>query len=664
MKFPKRKSGDTLLKRLSVSGGIASDGINAENGLKTGENVYAENGVITVRPSLKMRSLIISEEAPTSFFSSDNVTAVLTTGDTVKLDFFDKNGGFKKTAAGDHSVPNSVVLLDNSEARIMYVKDFKAKTDMIYINQADDNTVYEGDMSNAAYVPTVAVDGTGFLYENEGDPIHFDFNGKLYEDKNIISNSHIVRQTVETGKNVYTLPYIIESDATVSTVYRDKQYNPYIHDFETGADGALLFDTVIDDVDELRVEPFSDCRNAIAFRKKGTAHNKADTPVGCLKRNDFTIKITQWAAQSDPCKCTKCAVFDYKNVKTWIVFGDEYYKSTLYMTGYGNKCYFPESGKLVVGPRTEAITAITQVGDRAAVLKENSLWLLGIETGDRYTEDELMSGELRSVGKTVSTELMKIADIGCDCPNTAVNCDGRLIWLNSDGKIRMLTDVEKPTDRQVCELSYIVENLLKNYTEDELKNAMATYFGGKYYLVIGNDLLLLDCRTNAVDNYTSYADDLTAQKKLSWHKWNIGIDGVTWRYITSGDKPILYGDVNGGYICCAFEGDDGIDCVDGELEFPVNWSAETSLYDLGRADVLKRGARLEANVAAENEVTASLITENGCDGSAEIAKGETPARVTVKGAEKNAFIGAKFKGSGKARISDITLSAVTTTHKT
>lgn len=97
MKFPKRKSGDTLLKRLSVSGGIASDGINAENGLKTGENVYAENGVITVRPSLKMRSLIISEEAPTSFFFSDNVTAVLTAGDTVKLDFFDKNGGFKKT---------------------------------------------------------------------------------------------------------------------------------------------------------------------------------------------------------------------------------------------------------------------------------------------------------------------------------------------------------------------------------------------------------------------------------------------------------------------------------------------------------------------------------------------------------------------------------------
>ena len=175
---------------------------------------------------------------------------------------------------------------------------------------------------------------------------------------------------------------------------------------------------------------------------------------------------------------------------------------------------------------------------------------------------------------------------------------------------------------------------------------------------------MLNCRANAVDNYASYADDLTAQKKLVWHKWSIGVEGVNWRYITAGDKPILYGDVNGGYVCCAFEGDDGVDCADGETEVSVNWSAETSLYDLEREDVLKRAARLEANVTAENEVTAAVVTENGCDGCAKIAKGETPTRVTVKGTEKSAFIGAKFKGSGKAKISDITLSAVATTHKT
>ena len=664
MKFPKRKSGDALLKRLNLSGGFSPDGINAENGLKKGENVYVENGVITVRPSLKMRSLTATEKTPTAFYTVDNVTAVLTADDAAKIDFFDKNGGFKKTMAGTQSVPNSLVLLDNAEARLMYVKDFELKTDIIDIDRADDNAIHEFDMASHAYVPTVAVGGTGFLYEDDSDPIHFDFNGKLYEDKNIISNSYIVRQTAESYKNVYTLPYIIEDDTTVSTQYRDDQYNIYNHGFQTGANGALIHDTVIDDVDELRVQPFSDCRNAIAFKKMGTAHSKIDSPVGCLKPNDFTIKISERSTSLDPAKCTECAVFDYKNVKTWIIFGHPYYKNTLFMTGYGNKCYFPESGKAAIGPRTEAITAIKQVGDQAAVLKENSLWLISIETGDRYTEDELMTNKLRSIGKTLSTELVKVSDVGCDCPKTAANCDGRLIWLNSDGKIRMLTDVKNPTDRQVCELSYLVENSLKNYSADELKNAMATYFDGKYYLVIGNDLFLLNCRANAVDNYASYADDLTAQKKLVWHKWSIGVEGVNWRYITAGDKPILYGDVNGGYVCCAFEGDDGVDCADGETEVPVSWSAETSLYDLEREDVLKRAARLEANVTAENEVTAAVVTENGCDGCAKIAKGETPTRVTVKGAEKSAFIGAKFKGSGKAKISDITLSAVATTHKT
>ena len=35
MKFPKRKSGDALLKRLNVSGGFSCDGINAESGMIT-----------------------------------------------------------------------------------------------------------------------------------------------------------------------------------------------------------------------------------------------------------------------------------------------------------------------------------------------------------------------------------------------------------------------------------------------------------------------------------------------------------------------------------------------------------------------------------------------------------------------------------------------------
>ena len=184
MKFPKRKSGDALLKRLNLSGGFSPDGINAENGLKKGENVYVENGVITVRPSLKMRSLTATEKTPTAFYTVDNVTAVFTANDAAKIDFFDKNGGFKKTMAGTQSVPNSLVLLDNAEARLMYVKDFELKTDIIDIDRADDNAIHEFDMASHAYVPTVAVGGTGFLYEDDSDPIHFDFNGKLYEDKN------------------------------------------------------------------------------------------------------------------------------------------------------------------------------------------------------------------------------------------------------------------------------------------------------------------------------------------------------------------------------------------------------------------------------------------------------------------------------------------------
>ncbi len=662
MKFPKQKRGAVLKTELSFDGGLSRDGINAEGKLKDMLNLQAENGELIVRPSLKLKGTSEMTAVPTGFFNADGMTAAVSIGDTVKIAFFDRDGSLFKEITGDFTVDTMNMLIGGDDVRFYYAEDYDASSSSIDFVWGD-TSLDKKTLEDIGYVPTVSVGGRGYLNENDENEIHYEFNGSQYESENIISDAYIVKQTSEYLKNVYVLPYPIEENATVYTEYIDNWYNIYEHGFQTGDNGEFLTDTADEDMDQLRLQMFSDSRNVIIFEQPGVVYGRQNSPLGSNKCNNFIIKITQGYGSSSIGVCRRCAVFDGGDYRTWILFGSKTEVATVWLTGYGDKTYFPKCGKYVIGRSNEAVTAVLQVGDRLAVLKEGSLWLCDIKNGDRFTDDELAAGLCdRSCGQTVEMDIAKIADIGCDCPDTAASCDGRLVWLNSDGKIHMMTAVQNPDERDVKELSYIIEPWLKKHTADELKKASAVYCDGKYYLLVENEMFVLDCRANAMDNYTSYADDLTAQKKLVWFVWNVAADGAEWCRIAEGSVPMLYGMCDGKLICCALDGEDGADCTDGENAVPISWCAETALYDFGKPDSYKRAGRLTALISSPSRVKAAILNENGCDGCDEIAAGDRHF-ATVRGAEKSLLLGAKFEGSGKAEISDITLSAAETTHK-
>ncbi len=671
MKFPKLKRGAELRLALTELDGITRDGTNG--GLKDAVNIQLVDGKFTVRPSLKFKSTAESISEPDNCYSADGTTVIATRNIRFKLAYFDDNGDLLGEV--DEKIVakyNGVLIIDCDKngyqsSRLYYNENDGEVGDVTMTGLLDNKNAERGfdksSASDAAYIPTVSVGGRGYAAQYDDFKVHFDHNGTEYESKNLLSDTYRVKQTSEYLKNVYVLPYPINENTTVKSSYVDNYYNDCHHDFKTDQSGQVTETSKSGSYDELELLMHFDSRNALCFFFTGSDdYEPIASPLGSSKYNNFVIDVTYGEVRSPIGRCRKSAIYRSDDCTTYIVYDHLIERSTLWLSGNSDNTYFPECGKYDIGNANEAITAVCQVDDKVAVLKAASLWLMEISNGEQMTEDELAADYIRKCGKTVEAKIMPIADIGCDCPNTAVSCDGRLVWLNSEGKLYMMTAVENPDARCVKELSHLIEPRLGKYTAGQLKKASAVHKDGKYYLLVQNEIFVLDCRTNAMDNYTAYADDLTAQKKLIFYCWDISANGVDWKWISDGRVPLLYGIRDGKLICCTLDGDDGVDCIDGETEVPISWKAETGLYDLGRADVFKRSCRVSAHISAENRSTATVFNENGCEGCNEIAAGDT-SFATVNAADRSLLLGAKFEGRGKAYISDITLWATETTHR-
>ena len=659
MKFPKLKVSKTKTERLEFGGGVRLDGKAEENQLSSMSNLQINEGELSLRPSLEFCAERIYW-GDYDYFTVDGRTFGISADGDINLACFNNSGVLKNIVNIHANATDAVALIDRDRAVIYYMgKNGPLVTKITKMDS--DNIEIDGNLSieDEAYIPTVSVGGTGYYYENEEEIKPYAYNGKRYEDKNLIANKYVVTQTTNFGKNVYVLPYPIGCNAELKAEYTDDVNMRYEYGMRTSEEGLFGY-TEPDDTIDMVLRSFGDDRRTLVFMNWGeNSFSKAYTPYGNYACNRFIITIKEGKGDDAICSCNRSAIFRAKDGETtWIVYGSKKSPSTLLLTGNSDIFYFPESGRVEVGADNDAVSAVVQVGDRVAVLKQGSLWLGEIETGKKYTQNELDSGETKGdVGATVSFTSKKIADIGCDCPETAISCNGRLVWLNSDGVVRMMSAVINPSEDDVCELSYSVEPIIKGHSVEELKGAYAAFCDGKYYLLIGNDLLVLDCMSNAMENYSSYSDDLTAQKKLCWMSWNVANEGVRWMALRGDKKLYLYGHKGDeSIVTCSLTGSSGNDKTGKKTQSPIEWSAKTGTVSLGSGDDTALSARLTAMVTAENEVTASILNENGRGGSAKIKPSEASEKLTVINGERGNAFSAEFSGKGRVKIDNVTLS--------
>lgn len=667
MKYPKLSMSSEMRKELAFGGGVRFDGSAQDGQMLDMCNLRGgENGLV-LRPSLRQNGSVSFNGTPDGFFTADGITAAVKTGDSVKAVFFDRQGGVIDSVEIEKAAQSALLLIDRDCTLIyLYGEDGANAVKFSYMGKENALVTAANNIENLAYVPTVSVGATGYLYEEDTEDKHYAFNGKMYESKNLISNKYSVKMTSQNGLNVYVLPYPIEEETELYSEYTDNSYDTYDHSLATDEEGKVISGSNQYSMDGIRINMFGDDRRTLIFEGQGEIpQSKDNSPWGNAACNRFIVTVTSGFPDSSPCTAKRCTLFRSSDgERTWIAYGSEKYPSVLWLTGYSDNTYFPVCGEIGVGDKNEPVTAAVQLGERVAVLKERSLWLGEIETGARCTDSQLDMGDTdRSVGDTVSFVPKKVGDTGCDCPDTAVNCDGRLVWLCSDGTVRMMTKATNPNERNIRELSYAVAPEIKKYTAEELKSASAACCDGKYCLLIGDDMFVLDCKGNAMDNYTSYADDLTAQKKLCWYRWNVAVDGVSWSAVRGGDVPLLCGKLGDSFVCCSLDGDSGFDLEESTAATQIEWRVRSEMTDFGLPGYCKTAGRLTADVLCENEVKASLLTENGCGACEHIPPSDGVKRVQIRSTERAELYGAAFEGNGKVKISNAAISCRKSAHK-
>lgn len=171
-----------------------------------------------------------------------------------------------------------------------------------------------------------------------------------------------------------------------------------------------------------------------------------------------------------------------------------------------NPLYFPENNYAYIGESNQPVTAFGKQSDMLVIFKEREMYYANYVAGAAFTAQDIIEGNIVDVTAYMAqfpvTQIH--AGIGCDCPDTVQLCNNRLVWATSGGKIYSLVSTTPYSERNIRELSGMIESRLKATGIDALKKATSGDFDGYYVLQAGNLLFLLDYNSSGYENVTSY----------------------------------------------------------------------------------------------------------------------------------------------------------------
>jgi len=293
--------------------------------------------------------------------------------------------------------------------------------------------------------------------------------------------------------------------------------------------------------------------------------------------------------------------------------------------------YFSENNYAYVGDGSK-ITALAQQDDMLVIFQEHAITYATYIQGVEYTAEQIMNGEIVDVS-TLSAQfpLTTIhSRIGCDCPDTVRLCNNRLVWLTSEGKVYCLVNNNQYNERNVREISYAIESMLKQHPADELKEAKSADAGGMYFLFVGKKIYVLDYANTSFEYYTSSAHEKKMKNYLSWYAWTLpefvdeiisteGIDDCV--YIIA-DTNVSSGTVLKINLNTLKDYKTEDDVGSGEVRYyPIPCSFRTKLFAFSGDERMKRIPN--CNIALckiPGEVEVSFITDNGSG---------TPRHITI-----------------------------------
>lgn len=240
--------------------------------------------------------------------------------------------------------------------------------------------------------------------------------------------------------------------------------------------------------------------------------------------------------------------------------GNESEENVVLWSDLNNPLYFPENNFFHVG-NFGRVTALKKQSDMLVIFKENEIYYTKYQTDDSITADDVISSAAADyLARSVYFPLTQInSAIGCDCKNTVMLCDNRLLWANSNGRVYTLETLNRYSENNVYEIGQMISRKLKN--EKDLKNAVCADFDGKYLLLCGGNLYILNYNCYGYRNISSYVKNEDANLKTEWYFCTIPKDFKNAILITANGAAFLAGNTPGAVAIGKFNDESGFDDV-------------------------------------------------------------------------------------------------------
>jgi len=397
------------------------------------------------------------------------------------------------------------------------------------------------------YAPTVMINGAGEEFEGDAEP-------SAYEDYNMLTREFVCTFTTDGVSKTWKLPQddlgtsatIAKAGATmlrVEVTLGDGTAT-VVKDCEITYAGSRVAITEISlDASQVGLESsyssvtllvkFDSRRGIVTTTVNATNDTGKPATTALPAFTDNNLKITAWRNEKyesqrlEICRMTRGIPFggDRSGIEggtRYFVTGNPDEPNLVRWSGIEHPLYFPEHNYVRIGDESQAVTAFGKQGDLLVVYKEREMYALQYVAGTEADTDFAVSGGVAITTYGAKFPVTPISPaVGCTCPDTVQLVNNRLVWMNDDGQVYMLTATNQFSERNVRMISRNIRSRLTAHGVETMRRAQAVEYEGYYMLLVGKNVYLLDTQTSAFHSFNYYSDEDSARKALPWFAWTL-----------------------------------------------------------------------------------------------------------------------------------------------
>lgn len=207
---------------------------------------------------------------------------------------------------------------------------------------------------------------------------------------------------------------------------------------------------------------------------------------------------------------------------------EEKEKALVVWSDLNNPLYFSENNYTYVGDKAQAVTAFGRQGESLIIFKEREIYSTQYQAGSVTAEELIHQSAVDLSAQLAYFPMVQIhAGIGCDCPGSVQLCRNRLIWADSSGRVYTLTSQNQYSERNVFEISQMIERKLRAETAENLQKAQSADWEGRYLLFVGSHVYGMDYNTYGYHYVSSYSKSEDANMLIPWYYWKLPVEPMS-----------------------------------------------------------------------------------------------------------------------------------------